>query len=143
MPRNRVQHQKGLSDDAFEQLYPNEEACRKAWFAWRWPEGFKCPRCAGSTYCEIRGRQLLQCRRCRHQTSPIARTVRQGTKLPIRGRVRAMPLLAPGKKGLPNIDWGRRLGISTKAAGRVQHKLMQAMIEGDRLYKLGASGPRI
>src|SRR4051794_9353886 len=78
MPRNRVQHQKGLSDDAFEQLYPNEEACRKAWFAWRWPEGFKCPRCAGSKYCEIRGRQLLQCRRCRYQTSPIAGTVLQG-----------------------------------------------------------------
>ena len=29
MPRNRVQHQKGLSDDAFERLYPDEEACRK------------------------------------------------------------------------------------------------------------------
>src|SRR3954452_19718232 len=43
MRRNRVQHQKGLSDDAFERLYPDEEACRKAWFAWRWPEGFKCP----------------------------------------------------------------------------------------------------
>src|SRR5271155_1674162 len=40
MPRNRVQHQKGLSDDAFERLYPDEEACRKAWLAWRWPEGF-------------------------------------------------------------------------------------------------------
>ena len=39
MPRNRVQHQKGLSDDAFERLYPDEDACRKAWFAWRWPEG--------------------------------------------------------------------------------------------------------
>ena len=38
MPRNRVQHQKGLSDDAFERLYPDEEACRKAWLAWRWPE---------------------------------------------------------------------------------------------------------
>jgi len=25
MPRNRVQHQKGLSDDAFERLYPDEE----------------------------------------------------------------------------------------------------------------------
>ena len=37
MPRNRVQHQKGLSDDAFEWLYPDEEARRKAWFAWRWP----------------------------------------------------------------------------------------------------------
>jgi hypothetical protein len=30
MPRDRVQHQKGLSDDAFERLYPDEEACRKA-----------------------------------------------------------------------------------------------------------------
>src|SRR6266446_1093802 len=78
MPRNRVQHQKGLSDDAFERLYPDEEACRKAWFAWRWPEGFKCPRCAASEYCEIRDRQLLQCRHCRYQTSLIARTVLQG-----------------------------------------------------------------
>src|SRR5215471_13677245 len=84
MPRNRVQHQKGLSDDAFERLYPDEEACRKAWFAWRWPEGFKCPRCAASEYCEIRDRQLLQCRRCRYQTSLIAGTVLQGTKLPMR-----------------------------------------------------------
>jgi hypothetical protein len=71
MPRNRVQHQKGLLDDAFERLYPDEEACRKAWFAWRWPEGFKCPRCAASEYCEIRERQLLQCRQCRYQTSLI------------------------------------------------------------------------
>src|SRR3954467_7611704 len=143
MPRNRVQHQKGLSDDAFEQLYPDEEACRKAWFAWRWPEGFKCPQCAGSTYGEIRGRQLLQCRQCRHQTSLIAGTVLQGTKLPMRVWFRAMHLLAQGKKGLSNIELGRRLGISTNAAWRVQHKLMQTMIERDRRYKLGASGPRI
>src|SRR4051812_49489719 len=56
---------------------------------------------------------------------------------------RAMHLLAGGKKGLSNIELGRRLGISTNAAWRVQHKLMQAMIERDRRYKLGAGGPRI
>jgi transposase-like protein len=143
MPRNRVQHQKGLSDDAFERLYPNEEACRKAWFAWRWPEGFKCPRCAATAYCEIRERQLLQCRHCRYQASLIAGTVLQGTKLPMRVWFRAMHLLAQGKKGLSNIELGRRLGISTNAAWRIQHKLMQAMIERDRRYKLGTAGPRI
>jgi hypothetical protein len=143
MPRNRVQHQKGLSDDAFEQRYPDEEACRKAWFAWRWPEGFKCPRCAATAYCQIQGRQLLQCRRCRYQTSLIAGTILQGTKLPMRLWFRAMHLLAQGKKGLSNIELGRRLGISSNAAWRVQHKLMQAMIERDRRYKLGAAGPRI
>src|SRR3954465_1555458 len=88
------------------------------------------------------GRQLLQCRQCRYQTSLIAGTVLQGTKLPMRVWFRAMHLLAPGKKGLSNIELGRRLGISTNAAWRFQHKLMQAMIERDRRYKLGASGPR-
>ena len=29
MPRNRVQHQKGLSDDAFERLYPDERRAEK------------------------------------------------------------------------------------------------------------------
>src|SRR5271163_969075 len=143
MPRNRVQHQKGLSDDAFEQRYPDEEACRKAWFAWRWPEGFKCPRCAASEYSEIQERQLLQCRRCRYQTSLIAGTILQGTKLPMRVWFRAMHLLAQGKKGLSNIELGRRLGVSTNAAWRIQHKLMQVMLERDRRYLLGAAGPRV
>ena len=40
---------------------------------------------------------------------------------------RAMHRLAQGKKGLSNIELGRRLGISTNAAWRIQHKLMQAM----------------
>ena len=143
MPRNRVQHQKGLSDDAFDQRYPDEEACRKAWFAWRWAEGLKCPRCAQTEYCEIQNRQLLQCRRCRYQTSLIAGTMLQGTKLPMRVWFRAMHLLAQGKKGLSNIELGRRLGISTNAAWRLQHKLMQAILERDRRYQLGATGPRI
>ena len=73
----------------------------------------------------------------------IAGTVLQGTKLPMRVWFRAMHLLAQGKKGLSNIELGRRLGISTNAAWRIQHKLMQAMIERDRRYKLGAAGPRI
>ena len=55
-----MQHQKGLSDDAFEQRYPDDGSCRKAWFAWRWPEGFKCPRCAVTEYSQIRDRQLLE-----------------------------------------------------------------------------------
>src|SRR5258706_2595423 len=143
MPRNRVQHQKGLSDDAFERLYPDEEACRRAWFAWRWPEGFKCPRCTATKYCEIRERQLLQCAHCRYQTSLIAGTILQGTKLPMRVWFRAMHLLAQGKKGLSNVELGRRLGISTNAAWRVQHKLMQAMIKRDRRYKLGAAAPEL
>ena len=46
-------------------------------------------------------------------------TILQGTKLPMRVWFRAMHLLAQGKKGLSNIELGRRLGISTNAAWQV------------------------
>src|SRR6202795_4227242 len=125
MPRNRVQHQKGLSDDAFEQRYPDEEACRKAWFAWRWPEGFKCPRCAATEYSQIQERQLLQCRRCRYQTSLIAGTILQGTKLPMRVWFRHAPA-GPGQEGpvqyragpaARNLDQRRLAGPAQADAG--------------------------
>src|SRR5262245_64655693 len=106
-------------------------------------ESFNSPRYACTNYSEIQARQLLQCGRCRYQTSLIAGTVLQGTKLPMRVWFRAMHLLGQGKKGISNIELGRRLGISTNAAWRLQHKLMQAMLERDRRYKLGAAGPRI
>jgi hypothetical protein len=143
MPRNRVQHQKGLPDDAFEQRYPDEEACRKAWFAWRWPEGFKCPRWASTKYCEIQGRQLLQCRRCRVPVITDRRHRSARHQAADAGVVPRHASAGQGKKGLSNIELGRRLGISTNAAWRLQHKLMQAMLERDRRYKLGAAGPRI
>ena len=72
--------------------------------------------------------------------SLIAGTVLQGTKLPMRVWFRAMHLLAQGKKGLSNIELGRRLGISTNAAWRVQHKLMQARSSGTAAISLVQAG---
>ncbi|WP_276961348.1 transposase [Ferrimicrobium acidiphilum] len=41
---------RGLSMQDFFSRYGTEEQCREALFAKRWPNGFVCPRCAGSTY---------------------------------------------------------------------------------------------
>ena len=94
-------HQKGLSDDGFEQRYPGEEACRKAGFVWRWPEGFKCPRCCTDrvlwdpepSIASVPGDAGTR-------RSLIAGTILQDTELPMRVWFRAMHLLAQGKKGL-------------------------------------------
>jgi DNA-binding IclR family transcriptional regulator len=52
---------------------------------------------------------------------------------------RAMHLFGQDKKGISNIELGRRLGISTNAAWRLQHKLMQAMLKRDRRYELSTA----
>jgi hypothetical protein len=50
MKKNKVQFQKGLSEEAFRARYGTEEQCRAELFSWRWPDGFICPACQGTVY---------------------------------------------------------------------------------------------
>ena len=83
MARNRIQFQKGLSEAHFVTLYGNEERCREAVARWRWPDGFRCPKCGGGAHCIVGPRALYQCNGCRRQTSLTAGTIFAATKVPI------------------------------------------------------------
>ena len=83
MAKNQVQFQKGLSLTEFLSQYGAEEQCHGALFEWRWPEGFVCPNCGHTGYCEIAGRGVYQCHRCHHQTSVTSGTIFEHTKLPL------------------------------------------------------------
>ena len=61
MTKNKIQFQKGLSLPEFLAQYSTEEQCRAALFKMRWPNGFVCPKCAHTSYSDIRDRQLHQC----------------------------------------------------------------------------------
>jgi transposase-like protein len=131
VPRNKVQFQKGLSDAQFEELYGTEERCRAALFAWRWPEGFVCPRCGGVRYCVIRQRSLYQCNACRAQISLISGTIFASTKLELKIWFRAMYLMTQTKQGISRLELSRRLGVSYDTAWKIHHKLAQVMMERD------------
>jgi hypothetical protein len=45
MARSRIQFQRGLSEAEFAALYGDEDKCWVQVVAWRWPGGFRCPRC--------------------------------------------------------------------------------------------------
>lgn len=131
MARNRVQFQKGLSEDAFDRLYGTEEKCRAAIFAWRWPDGFVCPGCGGRSYSLIRTRALYQCSTCLRQTSLTAGTIFAATKLGLRVWFRALYHLTQTKGGISSLELGRRLGVTQTTAWKIKHKLMQVMMERD------------
>ena len=71
MAKNQVQFQRGLSLPGFLAHYGSEAQCGDAVFQWRWPEGFVCPECGHTGYCEIAGRSLYQCYRC-HRINSIS-----------------------------------------------------------------------
>lgn len=136
MAKNKVQFQKGLSLTEFLSLYGTEQQCFDALFTWRWPEGFSCPACGGSSGCQLTMRKLQQCNRCHTQTSITAGTIFSSTKLPLTKWFLGMYLVTQDKKGVSALSLRRSLGISYHAAWRMKHKLMQVMMERESTKKL-------
>ncbi len=118
---------RGLSEAGFRERFGTEEACRKALFEMRWPEGLTCPACGGRSFCELRTRKLSQCGRCKRQVRLTAGTVFQDSKLPLVAWFAAIYHLAQSKGGISSIELGRRLGVKQGTAWLMKHKLMRAM----------------
>lgn len=138
MAMNRIQFQPGLSMPEFLKDYGTEAQCEQALETVRWPEGFRCPRCAGEAHAVLRdgSRKVFQCSACRHQASLIAGTVFQGTKLPLTLWFLAIYLISQAKTGLSALALKRHLGVSYPTAWLIQHKLMQAMADREARYVL-------
>lgn len=129
MPMNRVQFQKGLSLTEFLARYGTEEGCERELLAQRWPDGWKCPSCAGREYSNFRRGRLLyhQCCGCRHQSSLLAGTVLESSKLALRVWFQAAYLLGQAKNNVSALELMRHLGVCYKTAWSLKHKLMEAM----------------
>ena len=63
MPQNQVQYQKGLSMPEFFGHFGTSQQCEELVRGWRWPGGFVCPRCHGSSHSEFcrKDRSYFQC----------------------------------------------------------------------------------
>ena len=131
MAMNPIQFQPGLSMPEFFERYGTEAQCAAALEQTRWPNGFRCPRCEGTAYSRVRRRHhtLYQCCACRHQTSLIAGTLMQGTKLPLATWFLAIHLISQAKTGLSSLALKRDLGVSYPTAWLIHHKVMEAMVE--------------
>lgn len=131
MPKNKVQFQRGLSLKQFLSKYGTEHKCRTALFRMRWPQGFRCPECGYSRFCEIKSRKVFQCNRCHQQTSIISGTIFSASKLPLTTWFLAIYLITQSKDGMSSLNLARTLGVSANSALRLKHKLQQTMKERD------------
>ena len=138
MAINRIQFQKGLSMAGFIQHYGTEAKCYRALYRARWPKGFRCPACEARRRVRFRrGQQsYYQCRACRHQTTLLAGTLFQATKLPLTQWFLALYLLTSTKTNLSALELKRYLGVRYPTAWLLKHKVMQAMMEREEPRKL-------
>lgn len=126
MAMNWVQFQRGLSMSAFQNRYGTERACEEAVLNARWPNGFVCSRCEGTTCCRFErgGRSFWQCSGCRHQCSLLAGTIFDNTKLPLTLWFQALYVLTQTKNNVSALELMRHLGVCYRTAWRLKHKVM-------------------
>ncbi len=115
----------------FEARFATEAACRRYLAALRWPDGFRCPKCAGQHAWPVGA--LLQCAACGRQTSVTAGTIFQDTRTPLRTWFRAMWWVTGTKTGTSALGLQRILGLgSYQTAWAWLHKLRRAMVRPGR-----------
>jgi transposase-like protein len=92
----------------------------------RWADGFSCPRC-GPGEAWISTRHLYICSACQKQTSVLAGTIFEKTRLPLLVWFRAIWFVTASKGGVSAKELQRELGIGYRAAWLMLHKLRLAM----------------
>ena len=128
----------GMSLVEFQSKYGTEEACAKALFKYKWPEGFVCPKCGNKTYYKNRSRRhtTLECRSCGHQETPIKGTAFENSKLPLVKIFLACFFLAETKSSISAVALAQYIQVSIKTARNLLRKLRTVMAEADSHYKL-------
>ena len=74
-------HAESITFQEFRTRFNTEDTCRAELFRLRFPNGFVCPKCGCTEYYPVRGRNMFQCRACRHQTSITAGSAADGLVL--------------------------------------------------------------
>lgn len=113
----------------FMQRFSSEAACAGLLRRWRYPEGFRCPRCCGERSWYIATRKLDECRACGRQVSLTAGTAMHKTRKPLSLWFLAMFLFASSKRGISALELKRQLGVSYQTAWTWLHKLRSAVGE--------------
>ena len=113
----------------FRQAFASEESCFQYLIQSRWPEGFSCPGCPGSTHWYRPSRKRLVCQSCRKETSPLAGTLLHRSHLPLQEWFWAAYLVATFTPGISALPLQRQLGLgSYRTAWFVLNRLRHGMV---------------
>jgi transposase-like protein len=117
---------------AFCRRFDTEESCTAAFFAVRWPHGFRCPFCGHGHAHTIRTRRLplYECGSCRSQVSLTSGTILEGSRTPLHKWFQSIFLLSR-PAGITALALAGVICVTYKTAWLILHKLRHAMSQAD------------
>lgn len=115
----------------FERDFPTEERCLDWLRDFLYPEGIFCKNCKALTkHHRIKSRTSYSCDRCGHHEHPMAGTIFQDTRTPLRSWFHAVFLIASTRGGISAKQLQREIGVTYKTAWRM-FRHIRTLLEQD------------
>ena len=107
----------------FLKRYGSEEQCEDAVRRWRWPDGFRCPKCGEREHGIVGKRRLYECHACGRQTSLKASTIFAHSRVPLTTWFQAMWFITQSKGSISTLELSRQLDLKWDSAWLMRQKL--------------------
>jgi transposase-like protein len=126
---------KQMTSAEFDELFPDDDACKAYLVSRRWPTGVVCPRCnSGERIYELKARPFhWQCRKCSDQGyrfSVLVGTIFENTNVGMRTWFKVIYLMLTSKKGIAALQVHRMMGFgSYQTAHYMCHRIRAALID--------------
>ena len=138
----RVKTIKQLTNQQFNDMFPNEDACKAYLVARRWPEGVHCPRCGNVDVYPVTNRPFhWQCTKCAkaggYRFSVLVGTIFENTNKPLRDWFKVMHLMLVSKKGMSSLQIMRYMGFGSYKTALYMCNRIRAGLSEHRPDKLG------
>ncbi len=126
---------KELDKQSFERRFGDNKSCYEFLAELKWPEGYHCTRCAGTSY--IKGKQpsSRRCSKCGYDESVTSGTIFHKLKFELRKAIGMLYDISTSKKGANSIWLAERYGVNQKTAWLFRQKVQLSM-ESSKLYPL-------
>jgi transposase len=114
----------------FNRDFPDDNACLDFMRDMIYPDGIECRTCERVTkHHRIKGRKAYSCQVCGTHVYPLAGTIFEKSRTPLKSWFYAMHLIASTRCGISAKQLERELGVTYKTAWRMFHQIRGLMDE--------------
>lgn len=111
----------------FQQRFPDDKSCMDYLSELKWSEGFTCPGCGHTKYCNGHKDHIRQCTKCNRLVSPTSGTLFHQVKFSLLKAFYIVYYISTNKKGIASTELSRKLGLRQKTCWLFKQKVMKAM----------------
>lgn len=115
-----------LTDETFENCFPDEESCLSFLAEKKWKKGFVCRKCGHGNFCKGKSAFSRRCTKCKHEESATSHTIFHNCRIPLNKAFRVAFLVCKNP-GVSTYHLSREIETRQMTCWKFKKKITQCL----------------